>query len=72
MRGLPNPCPVGRYHSLCVRGLPGRFHVHAELDGIAMAISERQARQVGVQFHPESILTRDGLALVRNVIDGAW
>ena len=70
MRGLPSPLAAGRYHSLCVRGLPGRFRVHAELDGMAMAISDSVARQMGVQFHPESILTADGLALVRNVLSG--
>ncbi len=68
MRGLPNPFAAGRYHSLCVRGVPGRFRVHAELDGMAMAISDAQALQVGVQFHPESILTEEGVGLMRNVL----
>lgn len=70
MRGLPSPFPAGRYHSLCVRGLPGRFRVHAEIDGMAMAISDRQALQVGVQFHPELILTEGGAVLIRNVLEG--
>lgn len=71
MAGLPNPFVAGRYHSLCVRGLPGRFRVHAELDGMAMAISDRQALQVGVQFHPESTLTEGGAGLMRGVLDWA-
>ncbi len=70
MRGLPSPFEAGRYHSLCVRGVPGRFRVHAELDGMAMAISDPVAKQVGVQFHPESILTDEGAQLVRNVLEG--
>ena len=71
MRGLPSPFPAGRYHSLCVRGLPARFTVHAEMDGMAMAVSDRAARQVGVQFHPESVLTQGGVELLRNVLEGA-
>lgn len=59
-RGLPSPLRIGRYHSLCTRGLPGRFTVHAEIDGMAMAISDGAAMQVGLQFHPESILTTHG------------
>jgi anthranilate synthase/aminodeoxychorismate synthase-like glutamine amidotransferase len=57
--GLPSPLTVGRYHSLCtpVRGLPGRFTVDAELDGMAMAIRDDSAAQLGLHFHPESILT---------------
>ncbi len=70
MRGLPSPFQAGRYHSLCVVGLPGRFRVHAELGGMPMAISDRRARQVGVQFHPESILTEGGARLIRNVLEG--
>jgi len=67
MRGLPSPLLAGRYHSLCVRDLPARFTVHAQLDGMAMAVSDAAAMQLGVQFHPESILTQDGARIVRNV-----
>ena len=55
--GLPNPLNIGRYHSLCTRNPPARFRVHAAIDGMAMAISDPEAKQVGVQFHPESVLT---------------
>ncbi|QIK79158.1 aminodeoxychorismate/anthranilate synthase component II [Sphingomonas piscis] len=55
---VPNPFRVGRYHSLCTRKLPERFTVHAWIDDMAMAISDRDAKQFAVQFHPESVLTR--------------
>ena len=69
MRGLESPLAVGRYHSLCTRDLPPRFQVHAELEGMAMAFSDAQALQVGLQFHPESVLTLRGDAILRNVIE---
>lgn len=62
------PIRVGRYHSLAtpVDALPDRFTVHAALAGAAMAISDRAARQIGLQFHPESILTAQGPAILAN------
>ena len=71
LRGLPSPFFVGRYHSLCTRAVPPRFHVHARLDGMAMAISDPGARQVGLQFHPESILTPQGDRLLCNILEDA-
>ena len=67
--GLPNPVRVGRYHSLCTRDLPERYTVHAEIDGMAMAISDPQALHTGIQFHPESILTTHGDRMLANVLD---
>ena len=69
MRGLESPLGIGRYHSLCTRNLPKRFAVHAEIDGMAMAISDPVARQAGLQFHPESILTRSGDRILANIIE---
>ena len=66
-KGLPNPFRAGRYHSLCTIDPPAHFHVHAEIDGMAMAISDPEARQFGLQFHPESILTPHGDALLQNI-----
>jgi anthranilate/para-aminobenzoate synthase component II len=66
-KGLPNPFRAGRYHSLCTMNPPGCFHVHAEIDGMAMAIADRKARQFGLQFHPESILTPHGDALLQAI-----
>ena len=57
--GLASPMRVGRYHSLCtpLADVPDRLRVHAVLDGMAMAVSDQAAGQLGIQFHPESILT---------------
>jgi anthranilate synthase component II len=66
--GLPSPVSVGRYHSLGVTDVPRAYHVHARVDGIAMAISSRAHRQVGLQFHPESILTPRGDAILTGAL----
>ena len=68
LRGLASPLGIGRYHSLCARNLPPRFTVHAEIDGMAMAISDQVVRQAGIQFHPESILTRSGDHILANIL----
>ena len=64
---------VGRYHSLCtpLDGLPARFTVDAALDGMAMAIRDDEAAQIGLQFHPESILTPLGDRLIAAMLDWA-
>lgn len=68
--GLPNPLSVGRYHSLTTTDLPGRFTVDAVSagDGLVMALSDLEARQVGLQFHPESILTPRGDRIIANLL----
>jgi len=66
--GLASPMAVGRYHSLCTPNPPSNFTVHAEIDGMAMAISDPAAKQVGVQFHPESILTPMGDQLLAGIL----
>lgn len=67
-KGVPNPIKIGRYHSLCTPDPPSRFHVHASIDGMAMAISDTEAKQIGVQFHPESVLTPVGQRILANVL----
>ena len=69
-KGLDGPVRVGRYHSLCTPNPPPRFRVHARIDGMAMAISDPDARQVGLQFHPESVLTPVGQKLLANILAG--
>jgi anthranilate synthase/aminodeoxychorismate synthase-like glutamine amidotransferase len=69
--GVEGPVRIGRYHSLCTRNIPERFTVHAEIDGMAMAISDAQAMQTGLQFHPESILTPAGNRLLANILKAA-
>lgn len=66
--GLVEPVRVGRYHSLCTRDVPARFRVHARIDGMAMAVSDPEALQMGVQFHPESILTPAGSRILANLV----
>jgi anthranilate synthase component II len=70
--GLGGPVRIGRYHSLCTRDLPVRFTVHAEIRGMAMAISDPDARQTGLQFHPESILTPQGDQILCNILHSAF
>ncbi|MFM2162789.1 MAG: hypothetical protein RLZZ383_2301, partial [Pseudomonadota bacterium] len=66
--GLPQPMPVARYHSLAAvrASLPPCLEITAETvdAGEVMAIKHRSLPVVGVQFHPESVLTPDGPALL--------
>lgn len=68
---MEGPIRIGRYHSLCTRDVPSRFHIHGGIDGMAMAISDPAAMQVGLQFHPESVLTPNGDQILNNVF-GGW
>jgi len=67
--GLPDGFQAGRYHSLAATSVPDVFEVSATAaDGEVMAVRHRQLPLDGVQFHPESVLTPDGLELVRNFL----
>lgn len=69
--GIPNPFVATRYHSLIVdrETLPECFEISAETqDGLIMAIRHRELPVEGVQFHPESILTSEGKAILRNFV----
>jgi len=69
--GLPNPFEAVRYHSLLVErdSLPACLEISAETDqGEIMGLRHRQCAVEGVQFHPESILTRPGMDLLRNFL----
>ncbi|MCD6521402.1 aminodeoxychorismate/anthranilate synthase component II [Candidatus Calescamantes bacterium] len=70
-KGLPNPFEATRYHSLAVdeKSLPGEFEVSARAeDGEIMGIRHREFVLEGVQFHPESILTKEGMKLLKNFL----
>jgi para-aminobenzoate synthetase component II len=70
-RGLPNPLQAGRYHSLIVDIDPERGPLVVTAlseDGEVMALQHRQHPSYGVQFHPESILTQEGHALLANFL----
>jgi para-aminobenzoate synthetase component II len=69
--GLENPFPAARYHSLIVKKetLPDCLEVSAwTAEGEIMAIRHKTLPVEGVQFHPESILTKPGKQLLRNFI----
>lgn len=68
--GLSNPLRVGRYHSLVVArdDLPDALEVSAEGDGLIMALRHRELPVEGVQFHPESIMTVEGMRLLDNFL----
>ena len=69
--GLPDPFSAGRYHSLAATRLPDSLEPTAFADdGEVMAVRHREYAAVGVQFHPESVLTPDGPALARNFLEG--
>ncbi len=73
-RGLPSPLTATRYHSLIVRreNLPADLVVTAETaDGIIMGLRHVSAPLHGVQFHPESIATEHGHAMIKNFLDVA-
>ena len=67
--GISNPVEATRYHSLIVERetLPDSLEITAETDdGTIMGLKHRQYRIEGVQFHPESILTKEGQSILRN------
>jgi anthranilate synthase component 2 len=71
-RGLDNPFVATRYHSLVVEreGLPETLEVTCSTaDAVVMGLKVKGAETWGVQFHPESILTRQGKDLLRNFLD---
>ncbi len=70
-QGIPSPAPVARYHSLAAdtESLPDCLEITAKTeDGEVMAVHHREYPVYGVQFHPESILTRDGMKMIENFI----
>lgn len=72
-RQLPSPFTVIRYHSLAIEraSLPDCLEVTAWTDdGEIMAVRHKEYDIQGVQFHPESILSEQGHALLKNFIDG--
>src|SRR5579883_962407 len=73
--GVPNPMRCTRYHSLIVaaEGLPAELEVSARTSmaegDIIMGLRHKKFAVEGVQFHPESVLTKEGKSLIRNFLD---
>jgi anthranilate synthase/aminodeoxychorismate synthase-like glutamine amidotransferase len=72
-RDLPVPFEAGRYHSLVIapEGLPPVLEVCARTvdEGTIMGVRHREWPVHGVQFHPESVLTGEGMRLLRNFLE---
>ncbi|MCD7813777.1 MAG: aminodeoxychorismate/anthranilate synthase component II [Lachnospiraceae bacterium] len=71
-QGLSSGMTAARYHSLSVKEdtLPDTLRVTARtLDGEVMAVEHREYPVYGVQFHPESVMTPDGLQVIKNFVN---
>ncbi len=71
-KGLDNQIPVARYHSLAAirNTLPDCLEIIGETDdGEIMAVKHRDMEIYGLQFHPESIMTPDGMKILKNFLE---
>ena len=69
--GIPNPFEATRYHSLIIKRetLPSCLEISAETkEGEIMGVRHKEFKIEGVQFHPESILTKAGMDILRNFL----
>lgn len=75
-RGLPNPFPATRYHSLVVEAVPEELLVNAWVEEAGgrtvMGFRHRRYPTHGVQFHPESYLTEAGKLILKNFLEDPW
>ena len=71
LAGLPQRFPATRYHSLIVdeHTLPPELAITARTGSLPMGLRHVTAPVEGVQFHPESILTAHGAAIIRNFVE---
>jgi anthranilate synthase component II len=70
--GLPSPMEAARYHSLSIleEGFPACLEVSARTeDGLIMGVRHREYPVEGIQFHPESFMTPEGLKLLANFLE---
>jgi len=73
-QGIPSLCSVVRYHSLIIDSetLPSNLMITATIEGkpdIIMGISHKTKPIFGIQFHPESIETHDGMQMIKNFLE---
>ena len=74
-KNLPNPFEATRYHSLIInkKTLPKDFEISSQTkDGTIMGILNKKLNVEGVQFHPESILTKQGKKLIKNILETTY
>ena len=69
--GFANPMPVARYHSLSGAHIPDELEVLATCGETVMAVQHKQHKMLGLQFHPESILTPEGSLLLQRILNWA-
>ena len=70
-KGIPNPFTATRYHSLVIKksSLPDELIVNAwTRDGVIMGVRHREEKVIGIQYHPESILTKEGMNILSNFL----
>lgn len=68
--GIPSPLDAVRYHSLAAVSVPDVLEVTARSeDGVVMGVRHRDLPLEGVQFHPESVLSQHGAAMVANFLN---
>jgi anthranilate synthase component II len=71
--GLPSPLVAGRYHSLVADpDLPDDLELSARLGDVVMGVRHRRLPAEGVQFHPESVLTPQGMRLLENFLSATF
>ena len=69
-KGLPNKIPAARYHSLIGKGETKELKITSRnLDNEIMSVEHIKYPIYGIQFHPESILTEDGMQILRNFLN---
>lgn len=69
-KGLSNKIEVARYHSLVATDIPDCLEVIAkDKNGLVMAVMHKEYKIFGVQFHPESIMTPDGMKILKNFLE---
>lgn len=68
--GLPQGFAAVRYHSLAVTSVAADLEVTATSGGVVMGLRHREHPLCGVQFHPESVLSEHGRAMVANFLEG--
>ncbi|WP_371186226.1 aminodeoxychorismate/anthranilate synthase component II [Thalassotalea maritima] len=68
-QGLKSPLPVARYHSLIASEVPSQLSIIAEYQSMPMAVCSETYRVLGLQFHPESLLTSNGSVLMQQSLD---